>query len=45
MDIKNTQRTVQTIECDMICRPKCEGGLAIKMTEDVNAAFLAKQGL
>lgn len=24
--------------------PKCDGGLGIRKTEEVNAAFLAKQG-
>lgn len=29
---------------DKICRTKCEGGLGIRRTEDINAAFLPKQG-
>lgn len=29
---------------DKTCRPKCEGGLGIRRTEDINATYLAKRG-
>lgn len=29
---------------EKICRPKWEGGLGVRKTEDVDTAFLAKQG-
>lgn len=35
---------MQTIAWDEICRLKSEGGLRIKWTKDVNAAFHAKLG-
>lgn len=44
LHLQNTHKTPYSIARDKIHRPKCEDGLGIKKTEEVNAAFLAKQG-
>lgn len=37
-------RSIHSIYCGKICCHKCKGGLGIRIMEDINAAFLAKQG-
>lgn len=40
----NGHKPVQSLAWDKYCRPKCEGGLGTRKTEDVNSVFLGKHG-
>lgn len=44
IEYNNIHSTIPLISWDKICRPKCECGLGIRRTQDVNAALLAKLG-
>lgn len=41
---ENIQRSIETIAWDKNYRFKCEEGLGIRQTDDVDTTFLAKQG-
>lgn len=44
MEANSNHGTILLISWDKILRPKCEGGLGIRKTQDVNAALLVKLG-